>query len=318
MSRFLLRRSGIALITLLLASVLVFVGARALPGDPAIALSGEGFDPAANAAIRQKYGLDDPLPVQYGRWLILVVQGELGRSTRSGLPVAAIVRDRIPLTLELAGLAMLLAIAIGLPAGVLAAARRGGRVDLLANAVALSGLSVPHFWLGLMLILLFASSLRLLPASGFTPFTEDPLDNLRRMILPAFVLGTGIAAVLMRQVRSTMIETLGADYVRTARAKGLSERDVIVGHALRNSLISVVTLVGLELGALISGSVITESIFLVPGFGRLIIDAVVSRDYPVIQAVALISAAAYIVLNLGVDVMYSLLNPKIRVTRASA
>jgi peptide/nickel transport system permease protein len=318
MSRFLLRRSGIALITLLLASVLVFVGARALPGDPAIALSGEGFDPAANAAIRQKYGLDDPLPVQYGRWLILVVQGELGRSTRSGLPVAAIVRDRIPLTLELASLAMLLAIAIGLPAGVLAAARRGGRVDLLANAVALSGLSVPHFWLGLMLILLFASSLRLLPASGFTPFTEDPLDNLRRMILPAFVLGTGIAAVLMRQVRSTMIETLGADYVRTARAKGLSERDVIVGHALRNSLISVVTLVGLELGALISGSVITESIFLVPGFGRLIIDAVVSRDYPVIQAVALISAAAYIVLNLGVDVMYSLLNPKIRVTRAAA
>lgn len=318
MSRFLLRRSAIALVTLALASVLVFAGARALPGDPAIALSGEGFDPAANAAIRQKYGLDDPLPIQYVRWAGLVAQGELGRSTRSGLPVTSIVRDRIPLTLELAALSMLIAIALGIPAGVIAAARRGGKIDLVANAVALSGLSVPHFWLGLMLILLFASTLRLLPASGFTPLTEDPLDNLRRMILPAFVLGSGIAAVLMRQVRSAMIETLGADYVRTARAKGLRERDVVVGHALRNSLISVVTVVGLELGALISGSVITETIFLVPGFGRLIIDAVVSRDYPVIQAVALISAAAYIVLNLAVDVVYSLLNPKIRAVRVAA
>ncbi len=313
-----LRRAAIALITLVLASVLVFVGARALPGDPAIALSGEGFDPAANAAIRQKYGLDEPLPMQYARWIVLVARGELGRSTRSGLPVADIVRDRIPLTLELAALSMLIAIALGIPAGVIAAARRGGKIDVVANAVALSGLSVPHFWLGLMLILLFASTLRLLPASGFTPLTVDPFDNLRRMILPAFVLGSGIAAVLMRQVRSTMIETLGADYVRTARAKGLDERGVIVGHALRNSLITVVTLVGLELGALISGSVITESIFLVPGFGRLIIDAVVSRDYPVIQAVALISAAAYIALNLVVDVIYSLLNPKIRVVRAPA
>ena len=313
MGGFLLRRTAESLVTLWLASILVFAAARALPGDPAIALSGEGHDPVVNAQIRAKYGLDDPLPVQYARWSALVLQGDFGRSTRSGLVVAEIVVARIPITLELALLAMLFATAIGIPAGVLSAARRGGRLDAIANLFSLSGLSIPHFWLGLVLILVVATTYRLLPASGFVPFAEDPLDNLRRMLLPSFVLGTGLAAVLMRQTRSAMLESLSSDYVRTARAKGLSEFQVVAGHALRNSLITVVTVVGLETGALISGSVITESIFLVPGFGRLIVDAVATRDYPIIQAVALASAAGYIALNLAVDIAYSILNPKIRV-----
>ena len=313
MRGFLLRRTAESLVTLWLASILVFAAARALPGDPAIALSGEGNDPVVNAQIRAKYGLDDPVPVQYARWSTLVLRGDFGRSTRSGLVVADIVVARIPITLELALLAMLFATVIGIPAGVLSAARRGGRLDAIANLISLSGLSIPHFWLGLVLILVVATTYRLLPASGFVPFAEDPLDNLRRMLLPSFVLGTGLAAVLMRQTRSAMLESLSSDYVRTARAKGLSEFQVVAGHALRNSLITVVTVVGLETGALISGSVITESIFLVPGFGRLIVDAVGTRDYPIIQAVALASAAGYVALNLAVDITYSILNPKIRV-----
>jgi peptide/nickel transport system permease protein len=317
MRGFLLRRTAEAIVTLWLASILVFIGARALPGDPAIALSGEGNDPVVNAQIRAKYGLDDPWPVQYLHWTTFASQGDFGRSTRSGLLVGEIVATRIPITLELAVLAMAFAITIGIPAGIISAARRGGRLDALANFVSLAGLSIPHFWLGLVLILVVASSLRLLPASGFVALTSDPVENLRRMVLPAFVLGTGLSAVLMRQTRSAMLESLGSDYVRTARAKGLSELEVLVGHALRNSLITVVTVLGLELGALISGSVITESIFLIPGFGRLIVDAVSTRDYPIIQAVALLSATAYVGLNLAVDILYSVLNPKIRVRAAA-
>jgi peptide/nickel transport system permease protein len=213
---------------------------------------------------------------------------------------------------------LLVAIGIGLPAGILSSVRRGGVLDYLANSIALFGLSVPTFWLGLVLILVVATYLRWLPASGYVSFTDDPLGNLRRIIMPAIVLGSGFGAVLTRQVRSAMIEALGSDYVRTARAKGLSEGRVVVVHALRNSLITVVTIIGLELGALISGSVVTEQIFLIPGFGRLIIEAVLSRDYPVIQAVALFSAAGYILVNLLVDLLYSTLNPKIRVSQPAS
>jgi peptide/nickel transport system permease protein len=318
MGRYLLRRALESLVAVWLASIIVFVGVRSLPGDPAIALSGEGRDPAANAAVRVRYGLDQPIPVQYVRWATIALSGDLGTSIRTRNRVTDEILQRIPVTIELALLAGMVAMAIGVPLGVLAAVRRQSPIDYLAGSVGLLGLSIPTFWLGLVLILVFAIGLDVLPASGFVPFTEDPIENLRRMILPAIVLGVGFGAVLLRQLRSGMIGSLGSDYVRTARAKGLTERQVILGHALRNSLITVVTIIGLELGALISGSVVTESIFLIPGFGRLIIEAIQRRDYPVIQGVALVSAVAYITINFIVDVLYSILNPRVRVSGRAA
>jgi peptide/nickel transport system permease protein len=293
-------------------------GRGALPGDPAIALSGEGHDPAANAQIRAKYGLDQPLPVQYARWLALTLRGDPGHSIRTGLDVTQTILGRLPITLELAGLGVLVTIVLGLPTGIVSSLRRGGPWDYFANAIALFGLSVPPFWIGLVLILFLASTWHLLPASGYVPATVDPVENLRRMILPAFVLGSGFAAVVMRQARSAMIESLGSDYVRAARARGLTEWEVVGSHALRNSLVSVVTILGLEAGALISGSVVTEQIFLIPGFGKLIVDAVVTRDFPIIQGVALFSATGYVVINLLVDVLYSWLNPRIRIAPPAA
>jgi peptide/nickel transport system permease protein len=318
MGRFLLRRALESLVALWLASVVVFIGVRSLPGDPAIAMSGEGRDPQVNAAIRQRYGLDEPVPVQYVRWVSIAVSGDLGTSIRTRQPVTQEIVRRIPTTLELALLAALVAIVIGVPLGILAAVRRRTPLDYLAGSIGLLGLSIPTFWLGLVLILVFAIGLGVLPASGFVPLLQDPVENLRRMILPAVVLGVGFGAVLLRQLRSAMISSLGSDYVRTARAKGLTERQVVLRHALRNSLITVVTILGLELGALISGSVVTESIFLIPGFGRLIIEAISRRDYPVIQGVALVSAIAYICINFIVDVLYSVLNPKVRIAGRAA
>jgi peptide/nickel transport system permease protein len=316
MGRYLLHRAIESLVALWLASIIVFAGMRALPGDPAIALSGEGRDPAVNAVIRARYGLDEPLPVQYLRWASLAITGDLGTSIRTGLPVTAEIVRRIPTTLELAFLAGLIAILVGIPLGILAAVRRGSPLDYIANTVGLVGLSIPTFWLGLVLILVFAIGLRAFPASGFVPLIENPVENFRRMILPAIVLGSGLGTILLRQMRSAMIASLQSDYIRTARAKGLHERDVVLRHALRNSLVTVVTVLGLELGALISGSVVTESIFLIPGFGRMIIEAISTRDYPLIQGVALVSAVAYIGLNLIVDLLYSVLNPKVAVESA--
>jgi len=315
MGGFLLRKAGAALVVVFLASVVVFAGVRALPGDPALALGGEQRDPAVLAFIRHKYGLDRPLPVQYAKWAWLALQGDLGVDTRQ-LPVAHTIVTRIPITVELALLAVLLGSAIGIGAGVVAAWRRGKAADYGATTFALVGLSVPHFWLGLLLIILFAVDLGWLPASGYVSFGHDPIENLRHMLLPAVVLGTGLSAVVMRQMRSAMLESLSADYVRTARAKGLPEWKVVGVHALRNSLITVTTVIGLQLGALISGAVITEQIFGIAGFGRLTIDAVNQRDYALIQGVVLVTAAGYVLINLAVDLVYSLLNPRIRVSGA--
>lgn len=317
MGGFLLRKVGAALIVLLLASMLVFLGVRALPGDPALALGGEQRDPAVLAQIRQDYGLDRPLPEQYLRWLGHVVRGDLGTDQRK-LPVGHTIVTRIPITLELAALSVLLGTIIGIVAGVVAAVRRGRPADYAATSVALVGLSVPHFWLGLLMIVAFAVRLDWLPAGGYVSFREHPIDNLEHMLMPAIVLGTGLSAVLMRQMRSAMLDSLGADYVRTARAKGLSEFAVVGVHALRNSLITVTTIIGLQLGALISGAVITEQIFGIAGFGRLTIDAVNQRDYALIQGVVLVAAVGYVVINLLVDIVYSFLNPRIRIVAAPA
>jgi peptide/nickel transport system permease protein len=302
-----------AIPTLFIVTVLVFAIQRALPGDPATVLAGENQDPAVIAYLRDRYRLDDPLPVQYLAWLGQVGRGDLGLSQRTNQPVGALILEKLPVTLELALLSLLVAVVIAIPAGVIAAVRKDGIADHASTLFALSGLSLPNFWLGIMLILLFSVQLRWLPASGFVPLLEDPVDNLRRMIMPAFVLGTGLAAVLMRQTRASMLEVLNLDYVRTARAKGARGWTVVVRHALRNALLPVVTVLGLQLGALLSGAVLTEQVFTIPGFGKLVVDAVFNRDYAVVQGVVLVTATAYIAINLAVDMLYVVLNPKIAI-----
>ncbi|MGH7267530.1 MAG: ABC transporter permease [Candidatus Rokuibacteriota bacterium] len=316
MLEFLAQRAFLSVLTLFLITVIVFTGVRLIPGDPARVMAGTDADPAGLEEIREKYGLNDPIPVQYLRWLGLLLQGDLGESIRTRESVVRIVAQKLPITLQLACYALIVALALAIPAGVLAAVRRNTLWDYLASGVSLFGVSIPNFWFGIMLILLMSVRLHWLPASGFVPPLEDPLGNTRRMLMPSVVLGTTLAAVLMRQTRNSMIEVLTADYVRTARAKGLHPRRVVLRHAIRNGLIPVVTILGLQLGALISGAVVTETIFVVPGFGRLIVEAVFTRDYPLVQGVVLITASAYVVLNLLVDVSYSLLNPRIRVKGA--
>jgi peptide/nickel transport system permease protein len=310
---FLVRRFLISLLTLVLISLAVFTGVRLIPGDPARTLAGTEADEAGLQEIRAKYHLNDPLPIQYARWIRLALSGDLGESIRTRESVAHTVLLKLPITLQLSGYALLVALVIAIPAGIFSAVRRNTVWDLLANGVSLSGLSVPNFWLGILLILLFSVRLGWLPASGYVSPLADLGGNLARMVMPAFVLGTGLAAVLMRQTRNSMIEVMSSDYIRTAFSKGLPDRRVIWAHALRNGLIPVVTIVGLQLGTLISGAVITEQIFVVPGFGRLIVEAVFTRDYPVVQGVVLVTATAYVLINFGVDLSYSLLNPRIRV-----
>jgi peptide/nickel transport system permease protein len=313
MRRYLLGRLWQSAVTLLLATIVVFLGVRALPGDPALALAGEDRDPESLRAIREQYGLDDSLLVQFWQFVSHAVRGDLGTSIRTGESVTGMLRSALPVTLELSFLAIVIAGVIGIGAGVIAAVQRGRPAEWAANALALLGLSVPNFWLGLMAILYLSVAMGLFPASGFVPFFSNPVANLHHLVLPAFILGTGLAAVIMRQTRSSMLDALSADYIRTAEAKGLRPSAVIGRHALRNSLIVVITIVGLQLGALISGAVVTERIFALPGFGKLTVDSVFQRDYPVIQAVVLVTATAYIVINLLVDLLYSVIDPRIRV-----
>jgi peptide/nickel transport system permease protein len=318
MVEFLVRRAFISAVTLVLVSLIVFAGVRAIPGDPARVLAGAEADESGLEEIREKYGLKDSVLVQYLRWVGHALRGDLGVSIRTRQSVAATVAQKLPITIELTILSIAVALAIAIPAGVMAAVKRNTAWDVVMSGISLGGVSVPNFWLGIMLILLVSVRLGWLPASGYVPPWDDPIDNLRRMIMPALVLGTGLAAVLMRQTRNAMIEVLSADYVRTARAKGLAQPAVVIRHALRNSLVPVVTILGLQMGALMSGAVVTEQIFVVPGFGRLIVEAVFTRDYPLVQGVVLITASAYVLINLLVDVSYSVLNPRIRIGGTAA
>jgi len=306
------RRVAVLVPTLFFVSVLIFSLQKLLPGDAALALAGEEHDPAAVAAIRARYNLDRPAPVQYAIWMGKLLRGDLGESLRNRIPVTELLASKLPVTVELAIGSMLIALAIGIPAGVISASRRGTVIDATANLVALSGLSVPHFWLGIMLILLFAVRLGWLPASGYVAPWEDLRRNLTTILLPCVVLGTGVAGVMMRHTRSAMLETLGADYVRTARAKSVPERLVVLKHALRNALIPVITLGAIEFGRLLSGAVLTEQIFAIPGFGKMLVDGVFNRDYAVVQGVVLVSAGLYVLLNLMADVLYFLANPRLR------
>src|SRR5687767_15180039 len=250
--------------------------------------------------------------MRYWRWLSGVLQGDLGDSVRIQKPVTELILQKLPVTIQLATMAMIIALVIGITAGIIAAVGRGTWWDSLANAVALWGISTPNFWLGILMILLFSVQLGWLPASGYVSPFEDLKANLASMIMPAFVLGNAIAAVLMRHTRSAMLQVLSSDYVRTARAKGLDERVVVLKHALRNALIPIITLGALEFGTLLSGAVLTEQVFTIPGFGKLIVDAVFNRDYSVVQGVVLFTATVYITLNLLADVAYFLVNPRLR------
>jgi peptide/nickel transport system permease protein len=312
MTTFLLRRVALIVPTLFIVSLLIFGLQQLLPGDPATALAGEDRDPVVIAFLRQKYHLDQPLPVRYAMWVAAVARGDLGESIRIKRPVFDLIAEKLPVTGELAVMALFVALAIGLPAGIIAAVKNGTAVDYGASMAALWGLSIPNFWLGILLILLFSVELDLLPASGFVSPGESLKQNLLTLIMPAFVLGNAIAAVMMRHTRSAMLQVLSADFVRTARAKGLPEISVILHHALPNALIPVVTLGALGFGQLLSGAVLTEQVFTIPGFGKLIVDAVFNRDYAVVQGVVLVAAFAYILLNLFADIAYVVLNPRLR------
>jgi peptide/nickel transport system permease protein len=312
MLEYLVRRLASLAPTLVLVSMLIFGLQQLLPGDPAKILAGEDQDPAVVAYLRAKLHLDEPLPVRYAYWVGGVVRGDLGESVRTQQPVLQLIAQKLPVTVELALLAMTIALLIGIPAGIVSAVGRGGAWDYLANVFALWGLSTPNFWLGILLIMLFSVQLGWLPASGYVSPFEDLGANLESMIMPAFVLGNAIAAVLMRHTRSAMLQVLSADYVRTARAKGLNERTVVIKHALRNALTPIITLGALELGTLLSGAVLTEQVFTIPGFGKLIVDSVFNRDYLVVQGVVLVTATAYMTLNLLADLAYFLVNPRLR------
>ncbi len=302
----------IAVPTVLLVSVIVFALQLLLPADPALALAGEERDPVAIAQIRALHHLDRPIPVRHLLRLAGLVRGDLGTSLETGLPVAELIASELPVTIELALLAMLVALAIGIPAGVAAAVRKGGTIDAAANPVALAGISIPNFWLGIVLIPLVSVRWNLLPASGYTSPFEAPVRILQTTIVPAFVLGTGIAAVMMRHTRNAMLTVLRQDYVRTARAMGPTERRVVGRHALRNALLPVVTLGTLELGTLLSGAVLTEQVFTIPGFGELVVDAVFTRDYPVVQGVVLCAGLGFVLMSLLADLLYVVLNPRLR------
>ena len=312
MFAFLLRRLASLLPTLVLVSMLIFGLQQLLPGDPAKILAGEDQDPQVIAYLQAKLHLDEPLPLRYGYWVWGVLQGDLGESVRTQLPVLDLILQKLPVTLELAVLAFLVAVLIGIPAGVVSAVARGRAWDHGAKLLSLWGLSTPNFWLGILLIMLFSVHLGWLPASGYVSPFEDLAGNLAAMAMPAFVLGNAIAAVLMRHTRSAMLQVMSADYVRTARAKGLSERTVVIKHALRNALTPIITLGALELGTLLSGAVLTEQVFTIPGFGKLIVDAVFNRDYAVVQGVVLFTASTYILLNLMADLAYFWVNPRLR------
>ena len=312
MFEFFVKRLATIVPTLVFVSMLIFGLQQLLPGDPAKILAGEEQDPNVVAYLRAKLHLDEPLPIRYGYWIGGVLRGDLGESVRTQQPVLDLILQKLPVTLELALLAMMVALIVGIPAGIVSAVARGSAWDAAANAFALWGLSTPNFWLGILMILLFSVQLGWLPASGYVSPFENLRDNLAAMVMPAFVLGNAIAAVLMRHTRSAMLQVLSADYVRTARAKGLTERVVVLKHTLRNALTPIITLGALEFGTLLSGAVLTEQVFTIPGFGKLIVDSVFNRDYAVVQGVVLFTATAYITLNLLADMAYFVVNPRMR------
>lgn len=313
MATYILQRVIQMIPVMLLASIISFSIIFLLPGDPALLILGDQLasDRTVYEAKRAELGLDRPLPIQYLDWLGKTVRGDLGISNRDRQPVVQGMRERLPITLQLAVMSMALAIVIAIPAGIISALRPNSKWDIASSLVAFGGIAIPNFWFGILLIYLFAVILRWLPPSGYVPFTQDPVQNLTRMLMPALTLGLGLSAVLMRQTRSSLLEVLHQDYMTTARAKGLAQKVIVLRHALKNGLIPVVTVLGLQLGLVFGGSVITESIFSIPGIGRWAVDSITTRDFPVVQAVSLVMAIGVLLANLLADIAYAYIDPRI-------
>ena len=311
MIKYLIRRLLAVIPVLFGISLVVFFLVHLVPGDVVAILLGPTAAPEAREALRKLFGLDQPLYLQYAEWLAGVLHGDLGTSLRTGQPVLSSILDRTWVTSELAGLAMIIALLIGIPAGVIGAVKQYSRLDYVVTIFALAGLSVPNFLLSTLLILLFSLALPLLPPSGYVPFAANPVDNLRLMIMPALALGLGAASYITRMTRSSVLETLRQDYVRTAYAKGLPSQVVIIGHALKNALIPIVTVIGIQLGYLLGGAVIVEAIFAVPGVGRLALDSINMRDYPVVQGTVLFITSVFVFINLAVDILYAYVDPRV-------
>ena len=312
MGRLVLRRLLATIPVLVLVTAGVFALIHLTPGDPIDVMMAESVDATVKANLRRELGLDQPIYVQYAAWTWRLLHGDLGRSIRNGEPVIENVSRRIRPSLQLSALAMAISLVVATPLGILSAARRNTSVDRFGTTFALFGICMPNFLLALLLIFFFGVKLRWLPISGYIDPLEEMVPGLRSLVLPALTLGLALAAVVTRTLRSSMLDALSEDYVRTARAKGLSESSIIRGHVLKNALIPVVTVLGLQLGTLIGGAVITEYVFALPGVGRLVVDAVFARDYPLVQGVVLLIAVGFILSNLAVDVLYGWIDPRIR------
>lgn len=297
---------------LFLVSIVIFSLIHLTPGDPVITMLGEEATLEARDRLRAQLGLDRPLPVQYGAWLLRVLSGDLGRSIRTNQPVAEAIYERLPVTIELALLALTIALVIALPAGIIAATRRGTFADIGSTVMCLLGVSMPNFLLAVFLVYVFSLTLRWLPPIGYISPFQDVLGNLKGMIMPAITLGAFAAAATARLTRSTLLEVLGQDYIRTGWAKGLNEHTIIQRHAMKNAMIPVVTVIGLQLGNLLGSAIVTETIFALPGVGRLVVDSIYQRDFPLVQGVTLYLAVIFLVVNLIVDMIYAYLDPRIR------
>jgi ABC-type dipeptide/oligopeptide/nickel transport system permease component len=311
MTTYVLRRLVLMVPVAFLVTVGVFMLIHLSPGDPALILLGEDRSPQAIAAIHEQLGLDQPLYVQYLTWIGRIAHGDLGRSISTHQPVSIAIGERLPATLELGGVALIWSLLVAIPLGTIAAVRRGSLADHLASGITVGGVSIPNFFIGIVLIFVLSVTLHLFPFGGYVPFTENPFENVRHIVLPAIALGTAGAAINMRFTRSSMIEVLNNDYIRTARAKGASWRRVVFIHALKNALIPVVTIVGLQIGGIIEGAVVTETVFTWPGVGRLAVESIFNRDYTVVQGIVLLAAFSYMVANLLVDLVYGWLDPRI-------
>jgi len=312
--RYILRRLAQLIPSLLLITFLVFALMHAIPGDPARMMlgAGEQLDAKQLEIVRREYNLDRPLPVQYVLWLAKAASGDLGRSTTSQRRVGAEVAMRAGITFQLGLFAWLIGICIAIPAGIVSAVHRGRWPDMLATMGAVGAVALPGFWLGIMMILLFGVTLGWLPTRGYVPLAVDPLESLRHMLLPAIALGITSSALVTRQMRSALLEVLAQDYIRTARAKGLARWAIVIGHALRNAMLPVITVMGLEIGRIFAGSVVIETLFGIPGMGRLMVQAVFTRDFPVVQGCVLVMATAVLVINFATDILYAVLDPRIR------
>ncbi len=308
---FLIRRLLLTLPILFIVSVMCFSLINLIPGDPATVILGPEAPEQAKVEMRERLGLNDPIYVQYIDWLGGVLQGDLGQSLRDQTPVSELILQRAPVTIELALGTFIVSLTIAVVAGILSASRRGTWVDYIATGFALGGISVPHFWLGMMFIIVFAVGLGWFPASGYEPLFEDPVANITAMILPVFATGLRESAELMRMLRSSLLEELGSDYIRTALSKGLSRRVVIVKHAVRNALIPFVTASGVQIAGLLGGLVVTEQVFQLPGLGRLIVESILERDFTTVQGAVLVVAFLVVIINVVVDLLYAMIDPRI-------